>query len=151
MLARTIPANICLGEDVLKISWRRLKDLLSVTFFVFQDVFFKKMKNWYTWKTSWKMKNCFTEDVFKTSWKKRNVCWGTSLSAWKKPVIRIHVELYFFIWFHSISKKYPKKRQLSTSFSSLFSFHTFSVPQDFHFGHVSLLIQFYHGDMILRF
>ena len=139
MLARTIPANICLGEDVLKISWRRLKDLLSVTFFVFQDVFFRKMKN------------CFTEDVFKTSWKKRNVCWGTSLSAWKKPVIRIHVELYFFIWFHSISKKYPKKRQLSTSFSSLFSFHTFSVPQDFHFGHVSLLIQFYHGDMILRF
>ena len=32
------PANIRLGEDVLKTSSRRLQDVFSVTFFVFQDV-----------------------------------------------------------------------------------------------------------------
>ena len=26
-------------------------------------------------KMSWKIKNCYAEDVFKTSWKTRNDCW----------------------------------------------------------------------------
>ena len=46
--ARHKPANIGLGEDVLKTSWRRLEDVLNVTFFfVFHDVL----------KTSWKTKS----------------------------------------------------------------------------------------------
>ena len=26
-------------------------------------------------KKSWRMRNCYTEDVFKASWKTKNVCW----------------------------------------------------------------------------
>ena len=42
------PANIRLGEDVLKTSWRRLEDFFSVTFFCLLSIFifFRNDKNW---------------------------------------------------------------------------------------------------------
>ena len=59
------PANIRLGEDVLKTYWRHLQDVFSVTFFCLlrrlEDVL----------KTSWRH-NCKTscKHVLKTSWKR---------------------------------------------------------------------------------
>ena len=73
----SIPANICLSEDVQKTSRRRLQCNIFLSF-----------------KTSWRH-NCKTsgrrhgrrkvlrwrhlEDVLKTSWKTRNVCWDACL------------------------------------------------------------------------
>ena len=69
-----------------KTSWRRLEDVFSVTLFVFQDVFKTSSRRVcktscnYVFKTSWKTKKCYTEDVFT----KTNVCWeGFSLKFQK--------------------------------------------------------------------
>ena len=60
----TDPANIRLGQDVLKTSWRRLEDVFSVTFFCLP----RRLEN--VLKTSWRH-NCKTscKHVLKTSWK----------------------------------------------------------------------------------
>ena len=59
-----IPANIRLGEDVLKTPWSRLEDVFSVTFFCLprrlEDIIARRLAN-----TSWKR----LEDVLMTSWK----------------------------------------------------------------------------------
>ena len=93
----TTAANIRLGEDVLKASWRPLQHVFSVTFFCLprrlEDVLktswrhncntsckhvlktswrhFRKTYCKYVLKTSWKTKSV----TLKTSWKIRNVCW----------------------------------------------------------------------------
>ena len=88
---------------------RRLEDVFSVTLFVFQDALAIRLPKTssrrlqdmfarrlaimssrrvcktpcnYVFKTSWKTKKCYTEDVLKTSWRrlqyvftKTNVCW----------------------------------------------------------------------------
>ena len=57
-------------EDVLKTSWKRLEDVSRKRF---EDVFGRGLANT-SWrrledilKTSWKIKNCYAEDVFQTS------------------------------------------------------------------------------------
>ena len=73
-----------------KTSSRRLEDVFSVTLFVFQDVFKTCLQDVLqlclqdVFKTSWKTKKCYTEDVFKTSSRrlqyvfiKTNVCWDS--------------------------------------------------------------------------
>ena len=54
--------------------WDVLQSLQRFIFFVFQNIF----KTWLLLEnvlnTSWKIKNCYTEDFFKTSWKTKNVC-----------------------------------------------------------------------------
>ena len=68
------PSKICLGEDVLKMSWRRLEDVFSVAFFfVFQEVF----------KTSSRHLENITargllEYVLNTSWTRLEQVWNTS-------------------------------------------------------------------------
>ena len=88
-------------QDVLKTSWRHLEDVFAIHLprmssrrlqDVFQDVFktsFKmssrrvcKTSCNYVFKTSWKTKKCYTEDVLKTPsrrlqyvFTKTNVCW----------------------------------------------------------------------------
>ena len=73
---RSIPANIRLGEDVLKTPWRRLQDVFSVTFFCLprrlEDIIARRLAN-----TSWRRledvledEKCYAEDVFKTSWRR---------------------------------------------------------------------------------
>ena len=63
-----------------KTSSRRIEDAFSVTLFVFQDVFLKRLQDVFkaclqdvlqlclqdVFKTSWKKKKCYTKDVFKT-------------------------------------------------------------------------------------
>ena len=61
-----------LEEDVLQIS---LEDVLKTSL---EEVLQTGLED--VLKTSWKMKSCYAEDVFKTSRKTRNVCWGIS---WK--------------------------------------------------------------------
>ena len=71
----TDPANIRLGQDVLKTSWRRLEDVFSVTFFCLPRRLENVLKtSWrhncktsckHVWKTSWRR----LEDVLKTPWK----------------------------------------------------------------------------------
>ena len=60
----TFPANIRLGENVLKTSSRRLQDVFSVTFFCLprrlEDIIARRLAN-----TSWRR----LEDVLKTSWR----------------------------------------------------------------------------------
>ena len=63
---------------------RRLQYVFSVTIFRLpirrQDVFKTFLQD--VCKTSWKMKNCYAEDVLKTSCRPTNVCWA---------VIPVHV------------------------------------------------------------
>ena len=101
------PANIsCFPrslEDVLKTSSRRLQDVFVICLPKMssrrlQDVFKTSSKTSsrrvcktscnYVFKTSWKTKKCYTEDVFKTSsrrlqyvFTKTNVCWGVTASG----------------------------------------------------------------------
>ena len=60
------PANIRLGENVLKTSWRRLEDVFSVKFFCLprrlEDIISRRLAN-----TSWRRLGRRLEDVFKTS------------------------------------------------------------------------------------
>ena len=62
-----IPHFFCL-QEVLQMSSRRLEDIFSVTIFLFprriQDVFKTFLQD--VFKTSWKAKNCYAEDVLKT-------------------------------------------------------------------------------------
>ena len=60
-----IPANIRLGEDVLKTSWKRLEDVFSVIFFCLP----RRLEN--VLKTSW-THNCKTScnRILNTSWKR---------------------------------------------------------------------------------
>ena len=89
------PANIRLGEDVLKTSSRRLQDVFSVTFFCLPRRLEDALKtSWrhncntsckHVLKTSWRRledilgrrtantledEKCYAEDVFKTSWRR---------------------------------------------------------------------------------
>ena len=90
------PANICLDEDVLKTTWRRLEDVFSVTFFCLprrlegvlktswrrlprrlQDVLGRRIAS-----TSWRRledvledEKCYVEDVVEN-----NVCWSNLYS-----------------------------------------------------------------------
>ena len=86
---RSIPANIRLGEDVLKTPWRRLQDVFSVTFFCLprrlEDIIARRLANT-SWRrledilgrlianTSWRS----LEDIFNTSWKTKSVTLKTS-------------------------------------------------------------------------
>ena len=62
------PANIRLGEDVLKTFWRRLQDVFSVTFFRLprrlEDIIARRFAN-----TSWRRLEDILQDVLKTSWR----------------------------------------------------------------------------------
>ena len=55
-----IPANIRLGEDVLKTSWRRLEYVFSVTFFCLPRRLEDVLED----------EKCYAEDVLKTSWRR---------------------------------------------------------------------------------
>ena len=78
------PANICLGEDMLKTCSIRLQDVFSIKFFYLPKLF--KTPWWHfanislirlantsgkciedVVKSSWKINNCYSEDVFKRS------------------------------------------------------------------------------------
>ena len=67
--AWTNQANIRLGEDVLKMSWRRIEDVFSVTFFCLprrlKDIIGRRLAN-----TSWRCLEDVLEDVLKTSWRR---------------------------------------------------------------------------------
>ena len=92
---RPCPANIRLGEDVLKTSWRRLEDVFSVSFFCLprclEDVLKTSWKH--NCKTSWRRLQDILgrripitswrrlQDVFKTSWKTKSV---TLKTAWRR-------------------------------------------------------------------
>ena len=69
LIWRCNPANIRLGEGVLKTSWRRLEDVFSVTFFCLprrlEDIIARRFAS-----TSWRR----LEDVFKTSWRRLTRC-----------------------------------------------------------------------------
>ena len=76
----------CLLEDVLKnvlkktsyryllkTSWKRLEEVLWIRFEGVLKTFWRcpwKKSCKHVLKTSWKMKNCYAEDVFKTSWRR---------------------------------------------------------------------------------
>ena len=66
---RSLPANIRLGKDVLKTSWRHLEDVFSVTFFCLprrlEDIIARRLAN-----TSWRRLGRRLEDVLKTSWRR---------------------------------------------------------------------------------
>ena len=90
-LDTNIPSKhfFCL-QDVFK---TRLEDVFSVTVFHlprrFQDVF----------KTSWKTKSCYAEDILNTchedvlrkSWRPTNVCWDLIMKQCGLPVITARV------------------------------------------------------------
>ena len=100
-----------------KTSSRHLEDVFSVTLFVFQDVFktylryvfLKRLQDVFkmclqdvlqlclqdVFKTSWKTKKCYTDDVFKKSlsllqyvFAKTNVCWGLYYMFYNSKLIR---------------------------------------------------------------
>ena len=89
------PANIRLGEDVLKTSSRHLQGVFSVTFFLSSKTSWRRLENVLktSCKTSWRHfrntyykyvlkttsrrlqevledEKCYAEDVFKTSWRR---------------------------------------------------------------------------------
>ena len=89
---KILPANIRLGEDVLKTSWRWLQHVFSVTSFCLlrrlQDIIARRLAS-----TSWRrledvlgrredvledekvLRWRCLQDVLKTAWRTRNVCW----------------------------------------------------------------------------
>ena len=74
------PANIRLGEDVLKTAWRRFEDVFSVTFFCLPRHLENVLKtSWrhnsktsckHVLKTSWRRLGRYLKDVLKTSWRR---------------------------------------------------------------------------------
>ena len=75
-----IPANIRLGEDVLKTSWKRLEDVFSVIFFCLPRRLENVLKTSWTHNcktsckrilnTSWKRLEDVLQDILKTSWRR---------------------------------------------------------------------------------
>ena len=82
------PANICWSSTHLqrniftssKTSWRRLEDVFRASR-----------------KTSWKMKNCYAEDVFQTSW--RHALKMSSRHILKTPLRRLRGKQNFYWWY----------------------------------------------------
>ena len=73
-------------EDVLKTPWRRLPKA-SCLQDLSQDVF----------KTSWKTKNCYAEDMLKTSW--RHVLKTSWRHIWKTSSRRLGGKQNFYWWY----------------------------------------------------
>ena len=85
------PANIHLGEDVLKTSSRRLEDVFSVTFFCqdvlkrswrrLEDIIARRLTN-----TSWRRLEDVLEDVLKTFWKRLEEVLGRRIAntSWRR-------------------------------------------------------------------
>ena len=105
------PANIRLGEDVLKTSWRHncktsCKLVLKTSWRCLEDVLEDVLKM--SWKrledvlkTSWRrFRKTYCEYVLKTSWKTRNVCWESpSLSTKCIQFILTRLSFWKFLTF----------------------------------------------------
>ena len=112
------PANIRLGQDVLKTSWRLLEDVFSVTFFCLLRCLEDILKtSWRhncktsckhvlktSWKTSWRrFRKTYCKYVFKTSWRRledvlenKKCLLGSLLLRYKKDMLCIWVHWHRF-------------------------------------------------------
>ena len=93
------PANICLGEDALKTSWRRLEDVFSVTFFCLPRRLEHVLKtSWrhnckksckHVLKTSWRRFARHLEDVLRMSWRRfRKTYWKCVFKTSSRRLVR---------------------------------------------------------------
>ena len=120
-----------------KTSSRRLEDVFSVTLFVFQDVFKTCLQEVLqlclqdVFKTSWKTKKCYTEDVFSTSSARRMFA-GLPLDQWfwNLHFTSNNIIAHCFFWHSVVSDNtfaYLYSGTLLTSKRCLVLLHTLSA------------------------